>query len=87
MTALSQDTHPKMEKLQIDLWRQASPARKMDMLAQLYRSARLLALAGLKRRYPGADQDELRRRLADLMLGAELASKVYGPDPHAERTA
>ena len=33
MSALSPDTHPKMEALQIELWRQASPTRKMHMLS------------------------------------------------------
>ena len=29
MSALFPDTHPKMEALQIELWRSASPTRKM----------------------------------------------------------
>jgi len=78
MTSLYSDTHPEMEALQIQLWRQASPTRKMDMLAQLNQAARLLALAGLRARYPQATEAELRRRLADLLLGEELARKVYG---------
>jgi len=78
MTSLYSDTHPEMEALQIQLWRQASPTRKMDMLAQLNQAARLLALAGLRARYPQATEAELRRRLADLLLGKELARKVYG---------
>ena len=78
MTALFPDTHPKMEALQIQLWRQASPTRKMNMLAQLNASARLLALIGLRARYPQASASELRRRLADLVLGKDLARKVYG---------
>ena len=48
MTALYSDTHPKMEALQIELWRQASPTQKMNMLAQLNASARILALTGLR---------------------------------------
>jgi hypothetical protein len=72
------DTHPKMEALQIQLLRQASPTRKMNMLAQLNASARLLAWTGLRSRYPQASEAELRRRLADLLLGEELARKVYG---------
>ena len=67
-----------MEALQIRLWRQASPTRKMHMLAQLNASARLVALAGLRSRHPTATETELRRRLADLVLGEELARKVYG---------
>jgi hypothetical protein len=68
----------KMEALQIQLWREASPTRKMHMLAQLNASVRILALAGLRSRYPKANEAELRRRLADLLLGEELARKVYG---------
>jgi hypothetical protein len=85
MSVLSSDTHPKMEALQIELWRQASPTRKMHMLAQLNASARssqagrtVLALTGLRSRHPQASDSELRRRLADLLLGKELARRVYG---------
>ena len=78
------DTHPKMEALQIQLWRQASPTRKMEMLAQLNASARLLALTGLQSRYPQASAEELQRRLASLLLGEELACKVYGELDHAK---
>ena len=78
MSALYSDTHPKMEALQIQLWRQANPTRKLHMLAQLNASVRTLALAGLRSRFPKASEDELRRRLADLLLGVDLARKVYG---------
>ena len=84
MSVLSSDTHPKMEALQIQFWRQASPQRKMHILAQLNASARTLAMAGLRSRYPQADEAELRRRLADLLLGEELARKVYGGLDHAK---
>jgi len=84
MSALFTDTHPKMEALQIELWRQASPTRKMQMLAQLNQAARLLALAGLRDQYPQASESELRRRLAGLLLGEELACKVYGEINNAE---
>jgi hypothetical protein len=84
MSALYSDTDPKVEALQIKLWRQASPTRKMHMLAQLNASVRILALAGLRSRYPDATETELRRRLADLLLGEELARKVYGEMKRAE---
>jgi hypothetical protein len=77
------DTHPSMEALQIQLLRQASPARKMEMLAQLNASARALALSGLRSRHPQVGEAELLRRLADLLLGEELARKVYGEIEHA----
>ncbi len=84
MSALFSDTHPKMEALQIRLWRQASPTRKMQMVAQLNTSARMLALTGLRSQYPQASEAELRRRLAGLLLGDELARKVYGEISHAK---
>lgn len=84
VSALSPDTHPKMEALQIQLWRQSSSTCKMQMLAQLNQSARLLALAGLRDQYPQGGESELRRRLAGLLLSEELARKAYGEINHAE---
>jgi hypothetical protein len=78
------DTHPKMEALQIELWRQASPTRKMHMLAQLNAGARMLALVGLRSRYPQASDAELRYKLASLLLGEETTRKVYGDPNHAK---
>ncbi|NQT26580.1 hypothetical protein HQ585_14595 [candidate division KSB1 bacterium] len=84
MSAIFSDTHPEMEALQIRLWRQASPTRKMHMLAQLNASARMLALTGLRSQYPHASETELRRRLAGLLLGDEIACKVYGETDYAK---
>ncbi|MBN2387231.1 MAG: hypothetical protein JXB85_09430 [Anaerolineales bacterium] len=67
-----------MEALQIELLRQVSPTRKMEMLAQLNASARILALAGLRSRFPQMTETELHRKLADLLLGQDLARKVFG---------
>ena len=72
------DTHPKIEAYQLELLRQAPPWRKAHMLGQMYHTVKQLAYQGLRQRHPQADEDELRRRLADLMLGAELAQQVYG---------
>ena len=47
--------------------------------AILIQSARTLMMAGLRERYPQAGDPELRRRLADLVLGPTLAKEVYGP--------
>jgi hypothetical protein len=50
----------------------------MEMLTELNRTAQSLALAGLRQRHPDADDPRLKRLLADLLLGEELADKVYG---------
>ncbi len=50
----------------------------MQMVSDLTVAARNFALAGLRERFPNAGPEELRRRLATLHLGSELATKVYG---------
>lgn len=84
MTGYYSDTHPNMEKLQIQLLRQTPSWRKMEMLTSLNAAAHESAQAGLRRRYPQAGADELRRRLADVLLGPDLAEKVYGKPVYAD---
>jgi hypothetical protein len=50
----------------------------MKMLAGLNATAHELAMSGLRKRFPNESESRLRRRLADLLLGPELAAKVYG---------
>jgi hypothetical protein len=72
------DTHPEAEAVRLRLLRAAPAWRKLETLGQLNSAAKMLALSGLRMRYPCADESELRRRLADLLLGADLAARVYG---------
>jgi hypothetical protein len=67
-----------MEDLQIQLLRHATAARKMEMLAELNASARMLAMSGLRSQFPEANEAELRRRLAGVLLGEDMARRVYG---------
>lgn len=76
---LSPDTSPESEHVQIDLLRAAPPWRKLALVGQLNQTVRVLALEGLRQRYPQTTPAELERRLADLWLGPEMAAKVYGP--------
>ncbi len=84
MQTLAEDTHPEAERVLIGLLRAASPARKMAMLLDANRTARALAMTGLRERYPHDSAARLRRRLADLWLGPELAARAYGPLPENE---
>ena len=79
MKTLASDTHPDGERVLIELLRKATPARKLAMVLNANLTARTLAMAGLRERYPGEGPVQLRRRLADLWLGPELAAKAYGP--------
>lgn len=73
------DTDPEAHRVHIDLMRRAEGWRKLQLADQLHQSLRTLALAGLRARHPGASPEELRRRLADMLLGVKLAEEVYGP--------
>lgn len=81
MTNLSLDTHPEIEQLRIQWLRQMPPERKMALVGEMNRAVRALALAGLRQRHPDDSPAQRRRRLADLLLGSELAARAYGPLP------
>lgn len=84
MTPLFPDTRPEAESILIDLYRKAPAWRKLYMVGQLNQTVRTLALSGLRQRYPQATPGEINRRLADILLGPQLAQKVYGPLPESE---
>jgi hypothetical protein len=81
MTSLFSDTSPEAEAVLIRLLREAPPWRKLEMVDQLNQAVKLMALTGLRQHYPLDNEECLRRRLADLLLGEELALKVYGLVP------
>jgi hypothetical protein len=75
----SPDTSPEAERVWIELLRQTPPWRKMQLADQMSRTVRELAMSGLRLRHPQAGETELRRRFAEIHLGAALAKQVYGP--------
>ncbi len=79
MITLSPDTSPEVERLLIERLRQMPSWRKMELMGEMNRTVRIMALAGLRRRHPEDSPSQRRRRLADLVLGPELAARVYGP--------
>ena len=81
MTILSADTLPDLENIQIERLRHMPSWRKMALTCEMNQTVRLLALAGLRQHHPHDTPAQRQRRLADLLLGQELASRVYGPLP------
>jgi hypothetical protein len=75
------DTHPEVERLQIAGLRHMPTWRKAALMAEMGQSVRTLALAGLRHRHPTDTPARRQRRLADLVLGPELAARAYGPAP------
>ncbi len=84
MSALFSDTRPEAEAVLLDLLRAAPPWRKLQMVEQLNTQMKTLMLSGLRLRHPQADDAELRRRMADLLLGNELAERVYGVSEYTD---
>jgi hypothetical protein len=75
------DTHPDVERAQVTILSSMPSWRKFRLVNDLIVTGRRLALAGLRERFPGASAQELQRRLATLLLGPEVAQRVYGPEP------
>jgi hypothetical protein len=78
---MNMDTSPEIEKIQFAIWRDMPIWKKWQMVSDLNEMARNLAMSGLRKRYPQATPELLRRLWFDLLLGPELAERVYGPMP------
>jgi len=76
------DTSAEAERVQIEILRSMPSWEKMKLWNDPNMAMRQVALAGLRDRFPSATREELRRRLATLLLGPELATQVYGPEPN-----
>ena len=73
------DTDPKAEAVQMEILRKMSPAKKLAQADELSVWARHACLRALRRRHHDETEGQVRRRYAELVLGKELAERVYGP--------
>ncbi|HWE64264.1 MAG TPA: hypothetical protein VHB98_21340, partial [Chloroflexota bacterium] len=64
--------------MQIALLRQAPIWRRLASLDDLNRSVRMLSVGGLRSRFPQESVAALQHRLAEIVLGAAVAQRVYG---------
>jgi hypothetical protein len=76
---LFEDTSPEAEARLLEICRKMPVWRKVQLVDDANRTACALAMAGLRQRHPGESLQTLRRRLLGLLLGEDLASRVYGP--------
>jgi hypothetical protein len=79
MGTLSRDTDPEAERVLVEIMRALPAWKKLALLDDACATARALALAGLRTRHPDASDDALRRMLMGLLLGEEIAARVWGP--------
>ncbi|MGA9770882.1 MAG: hypothetical protein WBV94_17710 [Blastocatellia bacterium] len=78
------DTDPEAERKIIELARAMPDWKKIEQVFLLIETTRALSMAGLQERYPQASEEELKKRLAALVLDRETVIKVYGWDPEIE---
>ena len=83
MKSLSRDTSPETQDLIFEMLRSAPTSKKIALTFDLIQSTRLLVLAGLRRRFPNADEVELRRQLISKLLARDDVIRAYGFDPEA----
>lgn len=84
MKTLSADTTPEAEAVLVELLRVAPVWKRLQMVDQMYETLRLLILADLRRTYPDANEEEIRRRLTARFLSRDEVIAAYGWDPKAE---
>ena len=72
------DTALDAQAVHVKLVARLKPAERARRVRDLTIFANSLAIAGLRRRHPDADEGELFLRLAALRLGADLVEQAYG---------
>ncbi len=70
------DTDPEAARVQLELFRRASPARRLALALSLSRSVMGLSRRGLARNMPGATDEEIGLRFVELHYGRELAEEL-----------
>jgi hypothetical protein len=75
------ETCPELDSEQLEFMRSMPPWEKFQLLNDIIMHVRRSIESRLRVEYPQATAEEIRRRLSTVLLGAELAAKVYGPEP------
>ncbi len=78
------DEDPSAERALVEMLRAAPVWKRAEQLAGLIHARRVLILADLRRRYPRADAEELRKRLAARLLPREDVVRLFDWDPEKE---
>ena len=84
MTDQLQDTTPEAERVLIELTRRAPVWKRAEQLSNLIHAHRVLILADLRRRYPQANAEELRKRMAARLLPLEDVIRLFDWNPEEE---
>jgi hypothetical protein len=72
----SPDTHPEAERVQLELFRRASPARRVQLALSLSDAAIALSRRAISRQDPAASAQEVGLRFVALHYGDDLAARL-----------
>jgi hypothetical protein len=78
------DTAPEAQKVRFEMMRKLPVWKRLALTCELIQATRLLMLADLRRRFPQAGEEELRRRLIARLLTRDEVVAAYGFDPEKE---
>jgi len=78
LTAMNETSH-EADRVRLQILRAMSPSKRLSLALGWSKSVRELSREGLRRQFPNGTDADVNRLLADRLLGADLALKVYGP--------
>jgi hypothetical protein len=84
MKPFSPDTTLEAQRVQFELMRQLPAWKRLSLAFELTEATRHLVLADIRSRYPGASDEELRKRFISRVLSREEVIRAYGFDPQLE---
>ncbi len=76
MRTQSEDTDLQAEKMQLDLLRRATLARRVAVAASLSKTTINLAIRAIRRQNPGLGDHEVLLRFVEVHHGSELAERL-----------
>ena len=82
-TGLS-DTDPAAERVMIELARKTPVWKKLQQVVSIKDTCRQLATCGVMKRYPDANETEIKLRVFALELDRETMIRVYDWDPRVK---
>lgn len=76
MKTQSPDTHPDVERVQIELLRKATIAQRIYLVRSLTKTARQLSWRAVQKANPTFDEEEVALHFVALCYSPELASRL-----------
>jgi hypothetical protein len=84
MKPLSADTTPEAQQMHFALMRRLPDWKRLTLALELTQATRQLVMADIRSRFPGAGDQEVRRRFIARVLSREDVIRAYGFDPREE---